>query len=127
MSPHEGEEDPAVYRSGSQKQGKSTENEELREQPKIDDDKSMEDSSDGSEDGEGDDGILLTVQPAFNRLSIVLREKAVLHFVKYVSAGAPGSRWDISGEYTVSVIENSDDKTGNKEEEEWYGFEGDEG
>lgn len=122
MSPHEGEEDPAVYRSGSQKQGKSTQNGENRSQPKTGDDESMEDGGDDSEGDEGDDGILLTVQPAFNRLSIILREKAVLHFVKYVSASAAGSRWDVSGEYTVSLIEDSDDKSGDKEEE-WYGFE----
>ncbi|KAG8973446.1 hypothetical protein FRB90_009933, partial [Tulasnella sp. 427] len=73
MAPHEGEEDPAVYRSGS--------------------------SGKNGADDEEEDGTLLVSQPGFNRLLLVLRDAGVLSFVKYVSAEANGSRWDICGEW----------------------------
>lgn len=65
----------------------------------------MEDSD------EEDDTTLLTVQPGFNRLLLVLRDEGVMRFVKYVSAAAEGSRWDVCGEYEVGMIEvdESDD------------------
>lgn len=115
MSPHEGDEDPAVYRSGSKKQNTSGTNDKSHSNgrngvaQKSEDDESSEDGSDNEDE---DDGTLLTVQPEFNRLSIVLREKTVLRFVKYVSASAPSSRWDISGEYTVSVPDDDDEGEG---------------
>ena len=66
--------------------------------------------TDDSEDGdEGEDSdTLLTVQPGFNRLLLVLRDAGVLRFVKYVSACAPGSRWDISAEWDCGMIEADD-------------------
>lgn len=78
MAPHEGEEDPAVYRSGSGGK-KGADNEE--------------------------DGTLLVSQPGFNRLLVVLRDAGVLSFVKYVSAEASGCRWDICGEWAVEDAE----------------------
>jgi hypothetical protein len=36
---------------------------------------------------------------------MVLRDERVMRFVKYVSAAAPGSRWDICGEYEVGMVE----------------------
>lgn len=80
MAPHEGEEDPAVYRSGSGEK-KDLENE--------------------------DEGTLLIAQPGFNRLLVVLRDAGVLSFVKYVSAEAEGCRWDVYGEWAVEDA-NSD-------------------
>lgn len=80
MAPHEGEEDPAVYRSGNGEK-KGLENEE--------------------------EGTLLVAQPGFNRLLIVLRDAGVLSFVKYVSAEAEGCRWDVYGEWAVEDA-NSD-------------------
>ncbi|KAG8896312.1 hypothetical protein FRC01_011886, partial [Tulasnella sp. 417] len=74
MAPHEGEEDPAVYRSASGRK-KGLENEE--------------------------EGTLLVAQPGFNRLLVVLRDAGVLSFVKYVSAEAKGCRWDVYGEWAV--------------------------
>ncbi|KAJ2042043.1 putative component of NuA3 histone acetyltransferase complex [Coemansia sp. S2] len=46
-----------------------------------------------------EDGALLTTPAAWNTLSVVMREPGVVKFVKYVSASAPGSRWDVSFEY----------------------------
>ncbi|KAJ2746466.1 putative component of NuA3 histone acetyltransferase complex [Coemansia sp. BCRC 34301] len=48
-----------------------------------------------------EDGALLTTPAAWNTLSVVMREPGVVKFVKYVSASAPGSRWDVSFEYKV--------------------------
>lgn len=82
MAPHEGEDDPAVYRSGRLNPAKENEDSEYE-----------------------DEGALLTVQAGFNRLLLVLRDEGVMRFVKYVSACAPGSRWDICGEYSVGMPE----------------------
>ncbi|KAF7720545.1 hypothetical protein EC973_007594 [Apophysomyces ossiformis] len=48
-----------------------------------------------------EDGALLTVPAGFNELSLVLRDEGVMRFIKYVSARAPGSRWDVSYEYDL--------------------------
>lgn len=48
-----------------------------------------------------DDGILFSNPASWNTLSLVLRDKGVLRFVKYVSRAAQGDRWDLSGAYTV--------------------------
>ena len=61
-----------------------------------------------SEEEEEEDGTLLTVQPGFNRLLLVLRDERVMRFVKYVSAAAPGSRWDVCGEYEVGMIQEEE-------------------
>jgi hypothetical protein len=58
--------------------------------------------SEGSEN-EDDGDALLTVQPDFNRLLLVLRDERVMRFVKYLSASAQGSRWDVSGEWEIGV------------------------
>jgi len=60
------------------------------------------------EEEEEDDSTLLSLEPTFNRLHLVLRDPGVLGFVKYVSAKAPGSRWDVSGEWEVRGIEEDD-------------------
>ncbi|KAG8877836.1 hypothetical protein FRB97_003116 [Tulasnella sp. 331] len=91
MAPHKGEDDPAVYRSGHSKaiaQGASN------------------DKDDEEQDGEDHDGTLLVAQPGFNRLLIVFRDAGVLSFVKYLSAEAPGCRWDICGEWEVEDRES---------------------
>jgi len=62
----------------------------------------IDDDSEGSEnDVDGD--TLLTVQPDFNRLLLVLRDERVMRFVKYLSASAQGSRWDVFGEWEIGV------------------------
>ncbi|KAJ3219763.1 hypothetical protein HDU67_009575 [Dinochytrium kinnereticum] len=47
----------------------------------------------------GGGGALLSVSARFNTLTLVMREKGLMKFVKYVGAAAPGSRWDASWEY----------------------------
>ena len=69
----------------------------------------LDDSSDGHEEEEEEDSTLLTVQPGYNRLLLVLRDERVMRFVKYVSAAAEGSRWDVCGEYEVGMLEEQDD------------------
>ncbi|KAI0347151.1 nuclear protein [Trametopsis cervina] len=149
MAPHEGEDDPAVYRSGSSKKradpppppakdakGRANKDEARasgsgdgkgkgRRAASTSSDETMHTEEDGDE-GEGenegddddeeeddddddeDDGTLLTVQPGFNRLLLVLRDEGVMRFVKYVSAAAQGSRWDVCAEYEVGMIEEDE-------------------
>lgn len=52
-----------------------------------------------------DDGGVLSISPACNSLNIVLRDEGLMRFVKYVSTGAPGSRWDVSAEYKLADSE----------------------
>lgn len=56
--------------------------------------------SSGQGDGD-DDGVLMSMPAGWNRLAIVLRDKGVMRFVKYVSRQAKGDRWDVCGEYGV--------------------------
>lgn len=57
-----------------------------------------------------DDGILFTMGAVWNRLSIVLRDGGLLKFVKYVSRGAEGDRWDIVGSWcTINEEEDGED------------------
>lgn len=117
MAPHDEEDDPAVYRSGSSKsKGKEPQNSTATastSKPKKPLD-SMNDEQDNEEptgspsdpyDDEEDESTLLSTQPGFNKLLLVLRDERVMRFVKYVSAAAPGSRWDICGEYEVGMVE----------------------
>jgi prolyl 3-hydroxylase /prolyl 3,4-dihydroxylase len=56
-----------------------------------------------------EDGALLTLSATSNTLSIVLRDEGVMRFIKYVSARAPGSRWDISLEYDLPEDQDAED------------------
>lgn len=100
MAPHDEEDDPAVYRSGSSKKA------QVKERPQSSG-ASASSNADTEEDEE--DGTLLTWQPHFNCLLLVLRDGGVLRFVKYVSAAAPGSRWDVCGEFEVGMVDDDDD------------------
>jgi hypothetical protein len=134
MAPHEEDDDPAVYRSGSSKKqlaepktktngtnGTPSDHDTTGSpllsieghQDQVDgsapqDDNYEEDGMDSDEDDE-DSAPLLTVQPSFNRLLLALRDEGTMHFVKYVSAAAPGSRWDVCAEYEVGMLADSDD------------------
>ncbi|KAF5392982.1 hypothetical protein D9757_001168 [Collybiopsis confluens] len=66
------------------------------------------DRKEDSEDEE-DDSTLLTVQPGFNRLLLVLRDERVMRFVKYVSAAAEGSRWDVCAEFEVGMVQEENE------------------
>ncbi|WVO16068.1 hypothetical protein L204_103733 [Cryptococcus depauperatus] len=65
-----------------------------------------------SEANDEDDGPLLTQPVAFNKLLLVLRDPGVMKFVKYLGASAPGSRWDVQGEYEVGVLEEEEEEEG---------------
>ncbi|KAJ7068716.1 nuclear protein [Mycena amicta] len=135
MAPHNEEDDPAVYRSGSIKKpatngassskaanGKTNGRNghgngnghaaHSEEEPEEIDDASMDGDgdSDVSMEAEEEDSTLLTVQPGFNRLLLVLRDERVMRFVKYVSASAEGSRWDVCGEYEVGMVEHEEEE-----------------
>ncbi|MBE7180981.1 MAG: 2OG-Fe(II) oxygenase, partial [Terriglobus roseus] len=56
-----------------------------------------------------DDGVLFSMPACWNVMSIVLRDKGTLRFVKYISQGAPGDRWDMCGEYEITGIDDDDD------------------
>jgi hypothetical protein len=67
---------------------------------------------------EDDDSILFSMPAAWNRLGIVLRDKGVMRFVKYVSRQARGDRWDICGEFSVvPPAEGEEEEEGEGEEE----------
>ena len=66
-----------------------------------------------SEDGE-DDGPLLTQAVSFNKLLLVLRDPGVMKFVKYLGAGAGGSRWDVGGEWEIGMLEEDSEGEGEK-------------
>lgn len=58
----------------------------------------------------GDEDVLATAA-SWNTFSLVLRDDpaGVLRFVKYVSGLAPGSRWDVAGEWQVALDEDEDE------------------
>ncbi|KDQ64141.1 hypothetical protein JAAARDRAFT_27758 [Jaapia argillacea MUCL 33604] len=123
MAPHDEEDDPAVYRSGRRRKSSNATNghnhaegsltngvaphieEEERANGHDHEEEPAESEMDEEELEEEDSGTLLTVQPGFNRLLLVLRDEGVMRFVKYVSAAADGSRWDVCGEWEVGMIE----------------------
>jgi hypothetical protein len=124
MAPHEGEDDPEVYKTSASKSkaGSSKPDADASKKPadpkgkgKAKAEPQAEDEH-MSEEGEDDDGTLLTAQPGFNRLVVALRDAGVLKFVKYVSAAAPGSRWDVFGEWEVGMLE-ADDQSEPSEDE----------
>jgi hypothetical protein len=111
MAPHDEEDDPAVYRSGSHSKsaaqnghGRTVNGNGSAGSSHGNGEVDTEDS-----DEEEDDTTLLTVQPGFNHLLLVLRDDGVMRFVKYVSAAAEGSRWDVCGEYEVGMVEVDDE------------------
>jgi hypothetical protein len=104
MAPHDDEDDPAVYRSGSYSRG-GKQNGRLSKSDAED-----EEIEDAENEAEDEDGTLLTVQPGYNRLLLVLRDEGVMRFVKYVSAAAENSRWDVCGEYEVGMVQEDEDE-----------------
>ncbi|KAF7302065.1 Nuclear protein [Mycena indigotica] len=130
------EDDPAVYRSGTIKKPKANGNGVANGNGHVPDSEDAgEENGDTSMDGEAgsegdvsmaddeEDSTLLTVQPGFNRLLLVLRDERVMRFVKYVSASAEGSRWDVCGEYEVGMVEREDDSDPEDSEDDAEGEE----
>jgi hypothetical protein len=74
--------------------------------------KEAEEGGEGGAAAADDDTTLLSVSPGFNVLSLVLRDNEVMRFVKYVSASAPSSRWDVAAEFAVIQVPSgsSDDE-----------------
>lgn len=66
-------------------------------------------STAGEGEQDEEDGPLLALQPAWNTLSLVLRDPGVLKFKKYLSAAAPGSVWELGGEWEVAAVEEEED------------------
>ena len=134
-APDEGE-DPAVYQSSRAKQsgaagdadaededeteaeqGQDGEQKE-KEGPSItmngqslefDPDQFSPSDFDSDSENGGDDEPLLTLPVSFNKLLLVLRDPGVMRFVKYLGNGAPGSRWDVGGEWEVGVMEEDEE------------------
>ncbi|KAF8057154.1 Ogd [Scenedesmus sp. PABB004] len=48
---------------------------------------------------DGNDSAVINVPAACNTLNLLMRDAGLMRFVKYVSAAAPGSRWDVAMEY----------------------------
>jgi hypothetical protein len=71
----------------------------------------------GETDDDDSDGPLLTQPVSFNTLMIVCRDPGVMRFVKYLEAGAKGSRWDIGGEWEVGILEEDGDNDSEVNEE----------
>ena len=61
---------------------------------------------------------LLSIPPANNTLSLVMRDGGIMQFVKYVSAFAPGSRWDLAAVYDLDDSGESGDSEAGEEGEE---------
>lgn len=59
---------------------------------------------------EEDDGILFSNPASWNTLSLVLRDRGVLKFVKYVSGKAKGDRYDFSGAVEVEDMDDDEDE-----------------
>lgn len=142
-SPEEGE-DPAVFQSKHAKQAAEKEDGEAKTNGATEDGEGAEAANEGegeeqefeleinqeesdelspsdfdsdSEDGE-DDGPLLTQAVSFNKLLIVLRDPGVMRFVKYLGAGAGGSRWDVGGEWEVGMLEEEGEEEANGDKAE---------
>ncbi|EQC34335.1 hypothetical protein SDRG_08107 [Saprolegnia diclina VS20] len=59
----------------------------------------------GLQDDDDDDDALVTVHAQHNALNLVMHDENTMKFVKFVSVRAPGSRWDVSVEYTIAQVE----------------------
>lgn len=106
MAPHDEEDDPAVYRSGSSKKHQANNASGSQDHDGDDD---VDDAGNREQEDEEDESTLLTVQPSFNRLLLVLRDENVMRFVKYVSAAAAGSRWDLCAEFNVGMVQDDEE------------------
>lgn len=67
--------------------------------------------------GRDEETTLLSVSACNNSLSLVLRDEGIMKFIKYVSANAPSSRWDVSMEYAVRSEEEDDEEEDNEDED----------
>ena len=63
-----------------------------------------------------DGGIVLSVSPTFNTLSLALRDDGTMRFIKYVSSVAPSNRYDISTSFCVDYSDDEEEEDDEKEE-----------
>eukprot|EP01039_Chlorochromonas_danica_P008261 gene8261-9110_t len=94
-----------VYKidTNSRKKGSSKKSE--KEEAK----KEEEQEEDEEDDAADAEKALLSVSARHNALSLVLRDEGLMKFIKYTSANAPGSRYDISLEYVIEIPEEEED------------------
>jgi prolyl 3-hydroxylase /prolyl 3,4-dihydroxylase len=64
---------------------------------------------------EGDDGVLMSRDAAWNYLTLAVRDQGTLKFVKYVSRAAWGGRWDVTSEWTTKEDEDGDEEDGSED------------
>ncbi len=57
-----------------------------------------------------DETGVLNVSPAANTLNLVLRDEGLMKFVKYLSAAAPSSRFDIAAVYKPEPDSDEEDE-----------------
>ncbi|PHH81664.1 hypothetical protein CDD82_253 [Ophiocordyceps australis] len=95
------------------------------------DDDASEDAAIYKSSSDDDDNILFYQAAAWNKMTIVLRDRGTLKFVKYISQRAKGDRWDVCAEYHIEDLEedeNGMDGNSNAEasdassDEEFKGF-----
>lgn len=80
----------------------------IDEAPQEDDSEKLnEDEAAIYRSSDTDESIVYESQACWNKLCLMFRDPSVMKFVKYVSADAAGSRWDVSAEW--SAIDDSDD------------------
>lgn len=66
-----------------------------------------------------DDGIMLSVPAEWNCLTVALRDRGTMRFVKYVSHSAKGDRWDLCGEWMVDgTLDDGDSDEDNGDDED---------
>ncbi|BGP10636.1 putative component of NuA3 histone acetyltransferase complex [Rhodotorula toruloides] len=100
--------DEATYGGGGAKKEENGDGEAGEKQEEQLSEQPAEETG-AEEEEEEDDGPLLALEPEWNRLHLVLRDPGVLSFVKYVSARAPSSRWDVGGEWEVQGVEEEEE------------------
>lgn len=72
---------------------------------------------------DGDDNAVINVPAAHNSLNLLLRDEGLMRFVKYVSAAAPSSRWDIAMEYLPEDDGEDDDDNDDDDNDAGNGLE----
>ena len=63
------------------------------------------------DDEDEDGGIVLSISPTFNTLTLTLRDDGTMRFIKYVSSNAPSNRFDIATSYSVEYSDDEDETT----------------
>jgi len=120
----EAEEDPEnaeaaeVYRGSYNSVNGNTKSDSKAEKAEKDAKKKSAVGGEEEEEEEDNTTSLLSVSAMNNTLNLVMRDEGVMKFIKYVSANAPGSRWDIAVEYEITPPEGGEDSSEGSESEE---------